>query len=132
MFAPPGIVTDADLTAWLHQEFPQLRAESIATILAAYPSTSFLSSGALFATDGLHPPTANDVSGAASGTQQRAYNILAEATFVCPAYWLADAFTQPGKAAFVYQYSVPFASHGSDVPAYFGPATPNQGRDFAR
>jgi hypothetical protein len=126
---PGGITTEADLIAWLHQEFPNLSDASISSILAQYP-TNYPADGAKFATNGLTPPTATDVSGAAAGQQQRAYNILAEATFVCPAYWLATAFAQPGKSAFVYQYSVPFASHGSDVGAYFGPAAENQGPEF--
>lgn len=57
-------------------------------------------------------------------------NILAEATFVCPSYWMATAYTSPKKKAHHYQYSVPFATHRADVPAYVGPATPNQGPDF--
>jgi hypothetical protein len=44
---------------------------------------------------------------------------------------MGNAFTGPGKAAYHYQYSVPFASHASDLAGYFGPATPNQGPDFA-
>jgi hypothetical protein len=57
-------------------------------------------------------------------------NILAEATFVCPSYWMATAFTAPNKQAYHYQYSVPFAAHRADVTAYVGPATPNQGPEF--
>ncbi|CAN9380344.1 unnamed protein product [Alternaria alternata] len=62
--------------------------------------------------------------------QQRAYNIYAEATFVCPSYWLSNAFTINKRTAFHYQYSVPSALHGSDVTAYFGPATLSQPRSF--
>ncbi len=43
---------------------------------------------------------------------------------------MATAFTQPGKSAYHYQYSVPYASHSVDVSAYFGPATPNQSPEF--
>jgi carboxylesterase type B len=57
-------------------------------------------------------------------------NILAEATFVCPSYWMATAFTSSNRKAYHYQYSVPFAAHRADVTAYVGPATPNQGPDF--
>jgi hypothetical protein len=64
--------------------------------------------------------------------QQRANNIYAEATFVCPSYWLSDAFAFQNRTAYHYQYSVPAALHGSDVSAYFGPATPNQPLQFTR
>ncbi|KAJ0363613.1 hypothetical protein COL154_005471 [Colletotrichum chrysophilum] len=82
-----------------------------------------------FETNGLTGLTALDVSQAGAGPLQQAINIYAEQTFVCPSYWLSSAFTGP-KAAWHYQYSVPFAWHTSDVPAYFGPATPNQGSEF--
>ena len=66
-------------------------------------------------------------------TNRASQAILAEATFVCPAYWLATAYTGgAGKSSYSYQYSVPFAYHGSDVAAYFGPATPNQGPVFTQ
>lgn len=129
---PPTISTLDDLIGWLHIEFPNLSDANITSILEAYPSTSAPVDPAdpKFATDGIHPPTAVNVSQAATGQLQRAYNIYAEASFVCPSYWLATAFTQDGKAAYHYQYSVPFAEHQADIPAYFGPATPNQGPDF--
>lgn len=58
-------------------------------------------------------------------------NILGEATFVCPAYWLATAYASSSdKKSYLYQYSVPFAYHSADLTAYFGPATPNQGSVF--
>ena len=49
---------------------------------------------------------------------------------MCPSYWVADAFSGNGRVAYHYQYSVIGAQHGSDVPSYLGPATPNQGSDF--
>jgi len=51
---------------------------------------------------------------------------------VCPSYWLAEAYTNKGREAWKYQYSVPAALHGSDVSGYFGPAAPNQGPDFVK
>lgn len=50
----------------------------------------------------------------------------------CFAQWFASAFTSPGHTAFVYQYSVPFASHAADIPAYFGIPTENQGPEFVK
>jgi carboxylesterase type B len=59
-------------------------------------------------------------------------NIYAETTFVCPSYWLAEAYTNRGREAWKYQYSVPAAIHGTDMTGYFGPATSNQGPDFVK
>jgi carboxylesterase type B len=59
-------------------------------------------------------------------------NIYAETTFVCPSYWLAEAFSNPPRVSYKYQYSVIPALHGTDVTAYFGPASPQQGPDFAK
>ncbi|KAI6813617.1 carboxylesterase type B [Hortaea werneckii] len=62
--------------------------------------------------------TAVNVGSFIVGPQQRAYNLYAETTIVCPSYWLAKAY-QPseGKAAYKYQYSVPAAPHGADLAA---------------
>ena len=57
-------------------------------------------------------------------------NVYAETTFVCPAYWLSEAFTNNDRVAYKYQYSVIGAWHGSELPSVFGPPTPNQGPDF--
>ena len=59
-------------------------------------------------------------------------NLYAETTFVCPSYWVAEAFSGKGRAAYKYQHSVVGAQHGADVAGYFGPATPNFGPDFER
>ncbi|KAH8892416.1 alpha/beta-hydrolase [Thozetella sp. PMI_491] len=131
LFVPPTISTESDLIAWLKQEFESLTSQNISQILAAYP-TSSASDGPKFETDGVNPPTALDISEMANGQLQRAYNIYAEASFVCPGYWLDSAFTGRGKTAYHYQYSVPFAYHGSDLAGYFGPPTTNQGPDFVR
>ena len=57
-------------------------------------------------------------------------NVYAETTFVCPAYWLSEAFTNNDRIAYKYQYSVIGAWHGSEITSVFGPPTPNQGPDF--
>ena len=75
-------------------------------------------------------PTAPNESQLATGQQQRANNIYAEMTFVCPSYWLAEAFSDKGRTSFKYQYSVPLATHEADVSGYFGPAAVTQGLDF--
>lgn len=58
-------------------------------------------------------------------------NIYAETTFVCPSYWMAEAYSDKGRSSYKYQYSVLPAVHGSDVTAYFTPEVAYQGPDFA-
>lgn len=125
----PTIDSTKALQTWLQDAFPSVASTDFEAILAAYPPSN-LTNNDTFATTGLGPATAMDTSSFASGIQQRAYNIYAEATFVCPSYWLSGAFTTENRTAFHYQYSVPGALHGSDVTAYFGPATPSQPRSF--
>ena len=132
LFVPPGIMTETDVLGWLSQEFPNLSPAQLNTILAANPNSSPTNpTGVRFETTGISAPNAVNMSGGANGQQQRANNIYAEATFVCPAYWMADAYTGGSKAAYTYQWSVPFASHGTDVGAYFGPKPENIGDDIA-
>ncbi|CAK7205371.1 hypothetical protein SEUCBS139899_008141 [Sporothrix eucalyptigena] len=128
LFTPGGISTEAALVSWIESSFPGLSATNVSAVVATYAAN--YTGTALFETDGIHPPNANQVSQAGSGYQQQAYNIYAESTFVCPAYWLTGAFTQKSKTAYQYQYSVPFAYHESDVAAYLGPPTANQGPKF--
>jgi len=130
-------------------------------VLLYYPSTNASIDMSIpeFATTGNSTPTALNESTFGTGQQQRAdvspfdspiisnsshlptltipliyvqQNVYAETTFICPAYWLASAFTNNHRTAYKYQYSVPGAQHGSDVSSYFGPPTPNQGPDFNR
>ncbi|OIW26744.1 alpha/beta-hydrolase [Coniochaeta ligniaria NRRL 30616] len=111
LFVPTNIATESDLLTWLAIEFATLPRASLLSILAQYPLSVSLTH------------------------QERANNIYAEAQFVCPSYWLADAFTSPpnsttpnmrSRKAWHYQYSVPYASHGTDISAIFGPAGANQ------
>ena len=78
--------------------------------------------GPLFSTLGTSNPTALNQSEFAIGQQQRANNLYAETTFVCPSYWLASAYssqqTGPAKQSWKYQYSVPPSEHGADLDAY--------------
>ncbi|KAF3034908.1 hypothetical protein E8E12_005489 [Didymella heteroderae] len=128
-FVPPTINSTEALRNWLQGAYPDLNTSDFDAILTAYPASYDIAT-AEFATNGLGPVTALDVSQFATGPQQRADNIYAEATFVCPSYWLSSAFTGDNRTAYHYQYSVPGALHGSDVSAYFGPATPNQPPQF--
>ncbi|KAI0475603.1 alpha/beta-hydrolase [Xylariaceae sp. FL0804] len=123
------IVTTEQVREWLPQHFPRLNDSTIDQILALYPAADNQTTPKQ-ETTGIHAPCANNVSQDAVGNQQRVNNIYAEATFVCPSYWLAAAFTDDDKKAYHYQYSVPFAEHQADITAYFGPRTPNQSPAF--
>jgi len=124
LFVPPTINSSDALKSWLRGNFPALNSTSIQRIMAAYPIAS--DDHVQFATTGLGPATALTTSPVAAGIQQLANNIYAEATFICPSYWLNDAFTSHNRTSWHYQYSVPVALHAADVSGYFGPATPNQ------
>ncbi|KAK3681815.1 Alpha/Beta hydrolase protein [Podospora appendiculata] len=133
LFVPPSITTQSDLISWLQLEFPNLSTAQINSILAANPNSAETNAAnPRFETDGLSTGYANavNVSQAANGQQQRANNIYAEATFACPAYWMASSYTGRPSSSWLYQYSVPFAFHTTDLTAYLGPATPNQSNDF--
>ena len=43
-------------------------------------------------------------------------------SFVCPSYWLVEAYSNNrfGGQGYKYQFSVPPAYHGGDVSAYCG------------
>lgn len=61
-------------------------------------------------------------------------NLYAELTFVCPSYWMVEAYGGQGRTAYKYQYSALPATHGADVRAYFGPlgGVPSLGEDYQR
>ncbi|KAI9733694.1 MAG: hypothetical protein M1834_003297 [Cirrosporium novae-zelandiae] len=141
-----NITTEDDFVAWLRLTFPLFTNNDIAKILYYYPSTNASVDASLpdYATLGYTGATALNESSFGTGQQQRAdpkknilisqikRNVYAETTFVCPSYWLAEAFAGDGRAAYKYQYSVPAAQHGADLTGYFGPASPAQGPDFEK
>ena len=45
---------------------------------------------------------------------------------------MAEAYRDLGRSSYQYQYSVPIATHGTDLTACFGTPTANQSPDFAR
>ncbi|KAL8841919.1 MAG: hypothetical protein Q9170_000699 [Blastenia crenularia] len=134
LFTPQNIVTENDFVNFLRNSFPLFTEDDISRVLLYYPSTNAsVSSSALdFATTGSSGPTALNQSTFGTGQQQRADNVYAETTFVCPSYWLAEAFTNNDRIGWKYQYSVIPAQHGADSDAYLGPADPNQGPDFTK
>jgi carboxylesterase type B len=132
-FTAPNITTENDLLAWIHVVFPLFTDNDVAKLLYYYPSSNVSDADTnltAFATAGDEGLTALNVSQTATGQQQRAINIYSETTFVCPSYWLAEAYNEHGRTGYKYQYSVVHAVHGADGPALVGPPTPNQGPDF--
>ena len=133
LFTPQDTDSKDDLLEFVHNILPLFNESNIDRLLESYPvSTTPSSSGVQYATNGTTPDTALNVSTFATGTQQLANNLYAETLLVCPAYWMAEAFTGNDRKAYQYQYSVPGAQHGSDLPIYFGPPMENQGEDFNR
>lgn len=81
---------------------------------------------------GTEGPTALTQSAFATGIQQTAFNILAETNFVCPAQWLAAAFSRADLQAWKYQFSVTPGYHGADLSAYFAVDATTPSADFRR
>lgn len=141
LFVPQNLTSETDLTDWIQTTFPTLTPDTRAKLHAYYPSTTPSSNSSSpeqqqqqkkFATNGLAPPTALTQSSLSVGNQQRANNIYAESTFVCPSYWLAEAFTGYDKEAWKYQVSALPALHGLDQYAYFNePRDVSQGEGFS-
>ncbi|KAI4232064.1 MAG: hypothetical protein LQ349_005229 [Xanthoria aureola] len=134
LFVAQDIVTEGDFVDFVRNTFPLFTDDDISRVLLYYPSTNASDSADTprFATSGTSGATAVNVSTFGAGQQQRAVNLWAETAFVCPSYWLAEAFTNNDRVAFKYQYSVIPAQHGIDIPAFLGPAFPEQGADFVK
>ncbi|KAJ8612318.1 hypothetical protein MRB53_037528 [Persea americana] len=110
-FTPMNVHTQDDFGAYLYDTLALFTDNDRAKLETYYPppdssssrDTSFSSSNTtnaddgpvsslpLFATSGTTFPFATTHSSFATGQQQRAINLYAEETFVCPTYWLADA-----------------------------------------
>ncbi|KAK0128822.1 hypothetical protein ONS95_000772 [Cadophora gregata] len=134
-FVPQNITSEDELVSWIQEVFPLFTEDDISKVLRYYPGSNATDdmNAVDYATSGYTGATASNVSSIATGQQQRANNIYAETTFVCPSYWLAEAYTNKGREGWKYQYSVPAALHGTDQTGYFGPESmPQQGPDFIR
>ncbi|EMC98882.1 hypothetical protein BAUCODRAFT_103438 [Baudoinia panamericana UAMH 10762] len=122
-FTPQNIKTEDQLVQYLRVTFPLLSNNDIAKILYYYPSTnaSVDPNTPFFATSGNMGATALNESSDGTGQQQRADNIYAETTFVCPSYWLAEAYSnnRNGGQGYKLQFSIPPSEHGGDVAGYF-------------
>ncbi|EST09190.2 Carboxylesterase, type B [Kalmanozyma brasiliensis GHG001] len=130
LFVPRDIDTEEKLKTWLSTLLPLLTKEDIETLLLHYPVDTSVTTK--YATNGFEMPDANSVSPVATGQQARADNIYGELTFVCPSYWMSEAYSGSGRASYRYQYSVVPALHGNDVVGYFGPPSAVQSADFVK
>ncbi|KAI1404275.1 alpha/beta-hydrolase [Hypoxylon fuscum] len=120
-FTPQDITSQYRFRSFLLTNYPRLSEENITNILSHY-SIPVNSSKILANSDGENPPFSTTNSEWASGWQQAANNLYAETTFVCPSYWLADAYAnkENGKA-WKYQFSVPPAYHSLDLDPLLQP-----------
>jgi hypothetical protein len=98
-----------------------MNAKLLAALSDVYAIEPLAADAPLFSTLGTHGPTALNQSEFGVGQQQRANNLYAETTFVCPAYWLANGYSSslnPNRKSWKYQFSVPPSEHGADLDAY--------------
>ncbi|KAJ8131483.1 hypothetical protein O1611_g2143 [Lasiodiplodia mahajangana] len=130
VFTPQNITTEEQFINFVLTNYPRLSEQNITSILELYaiPDKVFN----IYAdSKGLSPPFSTTNSNFGIGWQQAANNLYAETTFVCPSYWMADAFAGTrGKSSWKYQFSVPISSHGADVtPLLADPKTQGTGMD---
>ncbi|KAJ4387971.1 hypothetical protein N0V93_008574 [Gnomoniopsis smithogilvyi] len=125
-FTPQNITSATDFEEFVTWLFPLMTGEDRGRVLEAYSIPPVIE-GPLFSSFGDHGPTALNQSEFGIGQQQRANNLYAETTFICPSYWLANAFSsttiqasknESTKKAWKYQFSVPPSEHGADLDAY--------------
>lgn len=108
---------------YLQATFPNFSNNDIAKVLRYYPTNnaSVDQNDPKWATEGDSGVTSLNQSTGATGQQQRANAIYGETTFVCPSYWLAEAYSNNinGGKGWKYQFSIPNAYHGADAGGYF-------------
>lgn len=123
LFTPQDITSESDFLEWLRNVLPEFREDDIAKVLLYYPSIGGENSSDsdAFATSGYNGPSALNQSSIATGQQQRANNLYGELTFVCPSYWMAEAYSGQNRTSYKYQFSALPGTHGSDLQGYFGP-----------
>jgi hypothetical protein len=124
-YVPQNTSSVNDLMSWLRLTYPYISADDISGLLRYYPADDTKTSSAnraRYDTDGINGPTALTTSAFAAGHQQIANNIYAEATFICPSYWLVEAFASDVitpevavRAGYQYQYSIPAGQHSADL-----------------
>jgi carboxylesterase type B len=121
-WVPQVINTIDDLVNYLSLVFPMFSNNDIAKLLYYYPSSNATvdRDALLFSTLGDSGPTTVNQSIAATGQQERAIAVYGETTFICPSYWLAEAYSnnRNGGLSYKYQFSIPNAYHGADGAAF--------------
>ncbi|KAI0439332.1 carboxylesterase [Xylaria telfairii] len=130
LFTPQNITSKEEFISFVLTNYPRLSEQNLTRVMELYTVPENASK--IYAdSDGLHPPFSTTNSDLAVGWQQAANNLYAETTFVCPSYWLADAFgSAKGKRSWKYQFSVPISIHGADVsPLLDNPNIPGTGMD---
>ncbi|KAH8689520.1 putative carboxylesterase [Talaromyces proteolyticus] len=135
MFTPQNVTSEKDFIDFVHWLFPLFDDVDVQKVLEHYPiATTKAVDDIRFATDGTdNYSTAVTESPFATGQQQRANNLYAETTFVCPAQWMTEGFSTDGHESHKYQYSIIPALHGDDLFAYFnfsGSLPDNMGQPF--
>ncbi|KAF7538491.1 hypothetical protein G7054_g2882 [Neopestalotiopsis clavispora] len=134
-FVPANITSEDDLVEFIRIRFQWFDEDDISALLETYPLTDYSrnSSNPRFATAGDSGPTAVEVSPFAIGNQQRAFDIYSEATFACPSYWLATAYTgEYTKTSYLHTYVNQIALHANDALVYFMPPSLTQGPAFVK
>jgi carboxylesterase type B len=135
-WVPPVVNTIEELVYYLETTFPMFDNNDIAKILYYYPSSNATDNpnAPLYATLGDSGPTTVNQSIAATGQMERAIAIYGETTFICPSYWLAEAYSDNawGGQGYKYQFSPPSAYHGADGAAFLSApySTSYYGTDF--
>ncbi|OCK79810.1 carboxylesterase [Lepidopterella palustris CBS 459.81] len=128
--SPPTVKTLSGFLDYVATTFPSFSTSDVAGLQAqySYPGDTLDTdpSAPVFDTLGDSGPTSVNQSGFATGQQQRLFDVYAESTYVCPSYWLAEAFPQAWK----YQYSVVPAYHGADLTAYWSKGAAVPGTSF--
>lgn len=100
IFTPANISTTAGFQSYAQGYLPKLNAAGYQKLLGFYPEP--------------------EQSGGLYNTQfERTAQFVADAQFVCPGEWIADAFT----TAYRYEYAVPEAYHAQDIAFYLASAT---------
>lgn len=121
-WVPRIIETINDLVDYIDRVFPMFSNNDLAKLLYYYDLNNASTDwGApLWATAGDSGPTHINQSTAATGQQQRAIAMYGETTFICPSYWLAEAYSDNklGGQGWKYQFTIPNAYHGADGAAY--------------
>lgn len=94
-WVPRIISTINDLVDYIDRVFPMFSNNDLAKLLYYYELNNASTDwdAPLWATAGDSGPTQINQSTAATGQQQRAIAMYGETTFICPSYWLAEAYS---------------------------------------